>query len=113
MDVSEKVTMTLRAQEHGHQPIVCFAPDGNHCGAYLESKTSATLQTRYHYGSGGDAVLIMEKRDKDVRCAAFMGGQGSEARSIAWNMNGTAPTLKASQSGSNQVPDVVYEVKDG
>lgn len=24
MDVSEKVTMTLRAQEHGHQPIVCF-----------------------------------------------------------------------------------------
>ena len=33
-----------------------------------------------------DAVLIMEKRDKDVRCAAFMGGQA---------------------------PDVVYEVKDG
>ena len=26
MDVSENVTATLRAQEHGHQPILCFEP---------------------------------------------------------------------------------------
>lgn len=24
MDISDHVTMTLRAQEHGHQPIVCY-----------------------------------------------------------------------------------------
>lgn len=26
MDTSETVTMTLRAEEHGHQPVVCFEP---------------------------------------------------------------------------------------
>lgn len=26
IDVEERVTATLRAQEHGHQPVVCFEP---------------------------------------------------------------------------------------
>lgn len=29
MDVNENVTMTLRAQEHGHQPVVCYVLEGN------------------------------------------------------------------------------------
>lgn len=40
---------------------------------------------------------------------AFMGGQGAKARSIAYCDDGTTPTLKASNSGSNQAPDVVYQ----
>ena len=39
--------------------MVCYAPEGNHCGAYREDETSATLQTRYHYGGGGDAALAV------------------------------------------------------
>lgn len=39
---------------------------------------------------------------------AFMGGQGAKAGSIAYTENGT-PTLRATESGSNQVPDVVYQ----
>lgn len=42
--------------------IVCYAPNGNHCGAFLPAGVSATLNTRYHYGSGGDAALVLETR---------------------------------------------------
>lgn len=39
--------------------VVCYSPNGNHCGVYEEAETAATLQTRYHYGSGGDAALAV------------------------------------------------------
>lgn len=67
MGVSDKAGC-LRAQEHGHQPIVCYAPEGNHCGSYREDDTSATLQTKYHYGGGGDAALVIENHPDDSRC---------------------------------------------
>lgn len=38
---------------------VCFAPNGNHCGVFDESHVGATLQTKYHYGSGGDSALAV------------------------------------------------------
>ena len=60
MDTDENVTMTLRAQEHGHQPVVCYVPEQNHCATYREGDVSATLQTGYHYGGGGDVALILE-----------------------------------------------------
>lgn len=40
--------------------------------------------------------------------AAFMGGQGAKARSIAYCDDGSTPTLKSSPSGGNTIPDVVY-----
>ena len=40
--------------------------------------------------------------------AAFMGGQGAKARSIAYCDDGTTPTLKSAPSGGNTVPDVCY-----
>jgi hypothetical protein len=60
-----EITNTLNGFEF-HSPvrtpeIVCYAPNGNHCGAFLPAEVSATLETKYHYGSGGDAVLVVEK----------------------------------------------------
>ena len=46
-----------------------------------------------------------------VGIAAFMGGQGAKAGSIAWADDGTTPTLRAAESGSNQVPDVCYAIQ--
>lgn len=52
----ESVSPTLNTQDrHG----VCYAPNGNHCGNYEQADISATLQTRYHYGSGGDAATVV------------------------------------------------------
>lgn len=61
-----EITNTLNGFEF-HSPvrtpeIVCYAPNGNHCGAFLPTQVSATLETKYHYGSGGDAALVVEKR---------------------------------------------------
>ena len=39
--------------------VVCYAPNGNHFGDYEEAETAETLQTKYHYGSGGDAALAV------------------------------------------------------
>ena len=53
---SDGASYTLDATDrHG----VCYAPNGNHCGNYEEDDVSATLQTRYHYGSGGDAAAVV------------------------------------------------------
>lgn len=53
---SDGASYTLDATDrHG----VCYAPNGNHCGNYEEADVSATLQTRYHYGSGGDAAAVV------------------------------------------------------
>ena len=68
MNVSEDITSCLRAQDHGHPPVIC---------------------------------------------AAFMGGQGARARTIAYRSDGTVPTLKSSPSGTNTVPDVVYCFEPG
>ena len=40
----------------------------------------------------------------------FMGGQGAKAGSIAYDES-ISPTLRATASGSNQTPDVVYEIE--
>jgi DNA (cytosine-5)-methyltransferase 1 len=46
-----------------------------------------------------------------VGIAAFMGGQGAKARSVGYCDDGTTPTLRAAESGSNQVPDVCYAIQ--
>ena len=42
--------------------------------------------------------------------AAFMGGQGAKAGSIAYADDGITPTIKSAPSGGNTVPDVVYPI---
>ena len=96
MGVSDKAGC-LRAEEHGHQPIVCYAPEGNHCGAYREDDTSATLQTRYHYGGGGDAALVIENHPDDSR--------------VDFAKDNVVPTLIARMgTGGGNVPMILQEV---
>ena len=52
----EGVSHTLNTQD---KHAVCFAPNGNHCGAFEEAGTSATLTTKHRYGSGGGAELCV------------------------------------------------------
>ena len=54
--------------DRGQEIVVqTYAPEGNHCGSYREDETSATLQTKYHYGGGGDAALVIENHPDDSR----------------------------------------------
>lgn len=45
-----------------------------------------------------------------VEPSAFMGGQGAKAGGIGYCEDGTTPTLRAAESGSNQVPDVCHPI---
>lgn len=43
------------------------------------------------------------------KAAAFMGGQGARARSIAYCDDGTTPTIRTSLAGGNAIPEVCYK----
>ena len=170
MDVSEDVTGTLRAEEHGHQPIV-FEPgaasrlgghawddstgslradmgDNQLCAAIPINTQIATRHealgegTGFGVGKDGDPAFTLqaahshavavENHPADSRIqldesgtiqtltgrmgtgggnvplvASFMGGQGSDAGSIAYSETVT-PTLRG-QAGGNSVPMVMNE----
>lgn len=46
MNISDGITSTLRAQDHGHPPVVCF----NECNdrAYISETTAATVRAECH-----------------------------------------------------------------
>lgn len=80
------------------QDIVCYAPEGNHCGAYREDDVAATLQTGYHYGSGGDAVAV-------VSCIQNTGH--------GWyNDSDIAETLRTPCGGDSTKANLVVEQKE-
>lgn len=91
------VARTLTA-EHDASPcidrgqnIACYAPIGNHCGDYCESDIGATLQTKYHYGGGGDSALDCMHDQQ----AVIYPGVGITSKQNASNPNpgDPAPTL--------------------
>jgi DNA (cytosine-5)-methyltransferase 1 len=70
--------------------------EGGGKGALIQDNKSATLST------SNDQTVFVPKP------AAFMGGQGSKARSIAYSEE-TSPTLR-SEAGGNSVPMTVYGI---
>ena len=98
MDINENVTMTLRAQEHGHQPIVCLNFQGskgnNVC---TEDGICQTLLSMH----GHDVHVVcfepgIMRRDCSAGNRAYMD---------------VCSTLRA-QMGDNQ-PAVAYEANNG
>ena len=66
MEYSENVSGTLRAQEHGHQPLVYenHGIDSRYTGPH---KVAPTMSARY--GTGGNNVPLVEQ-DSDAICIA-------------------------------------------
>ena len=109
------VLETVRAGSHQALPMVaylketrtvCFEPgiakrDGG--GGRFVTDKSTTL--RANAGDNRQAVAY----DATPPPAAFMGGQGAKARTIAYTEN-VSPSLKSVPSGGNTIPDVVYPI---
>ena len=68
-----------------------------HQWEFVSTDTAGTLKT--NCGSIGGSSM-------NLHVAGFSGGQGSKAGGIGYSEE-TAPTIKASQSGSNQAPDII------
>ena len=62
--------------------VVCYVPVGNHCGAYEDSSVSATLQTKYHYGSGGDAAAVVYSSGSHGTLTEGVGTVGTGTRAV-------------------------------
>ena len=74
--------------------VVCLNDQG---GSMMKIEKDATVGTLRANTHGNEPII----------CAGFMGGQGSKAGGIAYSEE-VSPTVKASPSGGNQVPDVVF-----
>ena len=103
MYVSEEATGTLRAQDHGHPPVVCFEPGilSRDCSAGNRAYVDVCSTLRAQMGDNQPAICY--------EVGAFMGGQGSRARSIAYSEK-VSPTLKSVMSGGNTIPSIVYPI---
>lgn len=64
MNVTENISGTLRAQEHGHQPAV-FEAYQHH--GYRESETAGTLTAGQNDHIRGDSPLVFENHGQDCR----------------------------------------------
>lgn len=62
--------------------VVCYDPVGNHCGSYEDSSVSATLQTKYHYGSGGDAAAVVYSSGAHGTLTEGVGTVGTGTRAV-------------------------------
>ena len=81
MDCSEDVSGTLRAQEHGHQPLVLYENHGKDARYKGPLTVAPTVVTAY--GSGGNNIpLVSQEREtlcilgNTVDCAPKNGGHG-------------------------------------
>ena len=61
-------------------------------------------------GTSAHAERSAGRSGVELNAAAFMGGQGAKAGSIAYSDDGSTPTIKSAPSGGNTVPDVVYPI---
>ena len=95
------VMQTLFAGEGGggHLRGVVYSLEGN----FIDRET-------HQNGCGWNENVSYTLDATDRHAVAFMGGQGASARSIAWKDDGTSPTIRAAESGSNRVPDVCYAI---
>lgn len=96
------ISPSLQAGENGGQ---------NRSGVVYESKSlleenwaERTVKNALRAEPSKSASCVVEK------AAAFMGGQGAKAGSIAYADDGSTPTIKSAPSGGNTVPDVVYPI---
>lgn len=102
MDVSENITGTLRAQEHGHPPLV-FEPGAvSRIGGHAWDGAAGTL--RADMGDNQLAVAMKNSMNGEF-AAGFIGGQGVKAGGIGYSEN-VSPTIKG-EAGGNSTPCVL------
>ena len=97
--VTEGVTGTLRAQEHGHQPIVAMR---NGYGAISINRKQFGLDIGYDIAS---TILANDFKEPQCIIAGFVGRQGAKSGSVGFE-NDISPTLR-----QGITTDVVYTIE--
>jgi DNA (cytosine-5)-methyltransferase 1 len=106
MDVSEDVTACLRAQDHGHPPVICFEPgivkrEGSN-SRFVMNKCG-TL--RADMGDNKPAVCMM--KENNVKCLNPWDPQSKRQ----YQIDGVYATLHARQKGGGQTDGICYAIE--
>lgn len=88
--------------ERVQEDAVCFVPEQNHQRSFREDTKSATLQTAYHAGSGGDAATIVYPIDQHQMDARFK----------LLPQTDPIPTLKANMGTDGNNTPMILEIHD-
>ena len=83
--------------------INCKNPNGS-------TLVMATGQANAEVSEAFSPALTCD-HESPIICAGFCGGQGAKAGGIGYQ-DGVAPTIRASESGSNQIPDILCQYGD-
>ena len=97
-EVSEAFSPALTCDHES--PIVCAHETGQ--GFWQDGDIAGTLRAE---GENRPS------RPSNIICAGFSGGQGEKAGGIGYREE-VSPTIRASESGSNQVPDILCQYGD-
>ena len=98
-----------------------YVPIGNNCSGYYEDDISATLTTKYHYGGGGDAALIIHSIDQTVAtkgekgnmCTCYAIENHPADSRVSIDDSGIVQTLSARMgTGGNNTPMVLIRGND-
>ena len=66
MDVSYDVTGTLRAQDHGHPPLVMvFESHGQDCRYKYLGETCSTVSAKYGTGGNNAPIVVVYGNEED------------------------------------------------
>lgn len=95
-----EVGTTLLARQYKSPPFVCAHETGQ--GYWQDGDIAGTLRAE---GENRPS------RPSNIICAGFSGGQGAKAGGIGYREE-VSPTIRASESGSNQVPDILCQYGD-
>ena len=89
MDVSEDQTATLRAEEHGHQPLVFDASRRHDYKPFGD--VAETVQAQYGTG-GNNTPMVFENHSQDSRFTNL--GETCQTVSATWGMGGNNQPLE-------------------
>ena len=108
----EGVARSLAASTGGasgkEQQNTFISGDGRPLNAICRAGDMANSETGVEVGT---TLLARQYKSPPFVCAGFSGGQGENAGGIGYQEE-VAPTIRSSESGSNQVPDILCQYGD-
>lgn len=102
--VARSLTASTGGTSGKEQKHTFISGDGRPLNAICRAGDMANSETSVEVGT---TLLARQYKSPPFVCAGFSGGQGEKARGIGYREE-VSPTIRSAESGSNQVPDVIY-----
>lgn len=117
MNMSEDVTSTLRAQDHGHPPVVCFEPGilSRDCSAGNRAYENICSTLRAQMGDNQPAVCFQQNQREEVRDMGEIAGALTaesgmhNTNYICYTMNERQISMMVQENKANTIAATDYK----